>query len=212
VVEDAAHAAGTSYKQKKIGKHSEMVCFSFHPVKNLAMPTGGAICVNDKKSKQIKELLKSKRWCGISNRIGHHYNTTTLGWNYYMNEFSAVIGIEQLKKLDKMNLKRKEIAEKYFNELDISKKSQFNEECSYHLYWIQVNNRKKFMKKMLEKGVETGIHYLPIHKKAFYNRKEKLKNTEEIGETIVTLPIHANLKDHEVDKIISLTSKYAENC
>jgi perosamine synthetase len=212
VIEDAAHSAGTSYKQKKIGSHSEMVCFSFHPVKNLAMPTGGAISINSKKSKEIKEILKSKRWCGISNRIGNYYDITRLGWNYYMNEFSAAVGIEQLKKLDKMNLKRKIIAKKYFDELDISKKSQFDEDCSYHLYWIQVRNRETFMKKMLENKIETGIHYLPIHKMTFYNKNEKLKVTEEVGKTIVTLPIHVNLKDQEINKIISLTNKYAENC
>jgi len=112
LVEDAAHASGTSYKNKKIGSHGNAVCFSFHPVKNLAMPTGGAITLNGKDSQVFNSFLKSDRWCGISNRRGSKYDVTSLGWNYYMNEFSATIGIEQLKKLDRMNSKRKKIVKR----------------------------------------------------------------------------------------------------
>ena len=104
LVEDAAHAAGSLHLNKKIGSHGELVCFSFHPVKNLAMPTGGLISINTKNHKKIKKILKEKRWCGISDRKGDDYDVKNIGWNYYMNEFSAAIGIEQLKKLDKTNL------------------------------------------------------------------------------------------------------------
>ena len=68
LVEDAAHAAGSSYKKKKIGKHGMAVCFSFHPIKNLAMPTGGLISINHKNHKKIRKTLESRRWCGIDNR------------------------------------------------------------------------------------------------------------------------------------------------
>jgi perosamine synthetase len=63
LIEDAAHAAGAIYKKKKIGNHGFAVCFSFHPVKNLAMPTGGAITFNEKNSKKMKEIIQSRRWC-----------------------------------------------------------------------------------------------------------------------------------------------------
>ena len=99
LVEDAAHASGSIYKKKKIGAHGDMVCFSFHPVKNLAMPTGGLITINAKNHKKISTDLKEKRWCGISNRKGTKYDVKNVGWNYYMNEFSAAIGIEQLLSL-----------------------------------------------------------------------------------------------------------------
>ena len=63
LVEDAAHAAGASYRNKKIGRHGMAVCFSFHPVKNLAMPTGGVITVNGKKSDYFQNQIKIRRWC-----------------------------------------------------------------------------------------------------------------------------------------------------
>ncbi len=97
LIEDAAHSAGASYKNKRIGKHGSFVCFSFHPVKNLAMPTGGLISLNDKNHSKQKEILFSRRWCGISNRKGTKYDVKEIGWNYYMNEFSAAIGLVQLK-------------------------------------------------------------------------------------------------------------------
>ena len=208
LVEDAAHASGTSYKNKKIGSHGNAVCFSFHPVKNLAMPTGGAITINGKRSDVFNSHLKSDRWCGISNRRGSKYDVTSLGWNYYMNEFSAAIGLEQLKKLDRMNSKRKKIAKRYSKELKINSKMPFNNNCSYHLFWIQTSNRDKFRKMMYESGIETGIHYLPIHLMKYYKRKSKLAITEKAGKNIVSLPIHPNLNKLDVDKIINLTNKF----
>lgn len=209
LVEDAAHAAGASYKNKKIGQHGIAVCFSFHPVKNLAMPTGGAITLNGEGSKKFQDLLYSRRWCGISNRKGAKYDIRELGWNYYMNEFSAAIGLEQLKKLDRMNNKRKEMAKRYSKEIELERKMPFDKECAYHFYWVLVKKREEFMKKMAENNIETGIHYNPIHKMNFYNQKSKLPNTDNAAEHIVSIPIHPNLTDFDVNKIIELTNKFS---
>lgn len=209
LIEDAAHAAGTRYKKKLIGSHGTAACFSFHPVKNLAMPVGGAITLNGKNSEKFTKLLKSLRWCGISNRRGYNYDIADLGWNYYMNEFSAAIGLVQLKKLDKMNSKRKSIAFRYSKELSVEEKMPFNRDCSYHIYWIQVKNRHHFMKKMLEHNIETGIHYLPIHTMSYYRNKVKLPNTERVGKHIVSIPMHPNLNHSDIDRIIKITNKFS---
>ncbi len=209
LVEDAAHAAGTNYKQKKIGTHGSAVCFSFHPVKNLAMPTGGAITLNGKNSERSLPILKSLRWCGITDRAGPKYDIKQLGWNYYMNEFSAAIGTEQLKKLDKMNSVRKKVAKRYFEEISVEKKMPFERNCSYHMYWITVKNRNRFMKKMEQNGIETGIHYLPIHKMKYYSGRMKLPITEFVSQKIVSLPIHPKLTDQNISKIIKFTNKFS---
>jgi len=209
LIEDAAHASGTKYKNKKIGNHGMAVCFSFHPVKNLAMPTGGAVTLNGKKSEKFGTILRTRRWCGISNRKGSKYEINELGWNYYMNEFSAVIGIEQLKKLDTMNSIRKKIAKKYFQEIEVDKKMSYNSDCSYHMYWIQVRNRNDFMKKMAKNGIETGIHYLPIHKMKFYSSNSSLPITENVSKNIVSLPMHPNLTEIEISKVIKMTNRFA---
>jgi len=208
MVEDAAHAVGSYYQDKPIGSHGNCVCFSFHPVKNLAMPTGGAITLNGKDITKFSSILKSLRWCGISNRHGTKYDVPRLGWNYYMNEISAGIGLIQLKKLNEMNRKRKKIAKRYWKELSVENKMTFNSNCSYHLYWIRVKNRESFMKKMKENFIETGIHYFPIHKMSFYKSKLRLPITEKITNEIVSLPIHPSLSENDISKIIKATNRY----
>ena len=202
IIEDAAHATGASYKNKKIGSHSMAVCFSFHPIKNLAMPTGGLISINDKNYKKIGELLSARRWCGITDRKNTLYDVKEIGNNYYMNELSAAIGLVQLKKLDKLNSIRKKIAKRYYQEIKLSTKMQYDKNCSYHLYWILVKNRNEFIKKLSRYKIETGTHYKPVHTLSLYKSKTKLKITENVGKSIVTIPCHPNLKESDIDKII----------
>ena len=208
IIEDAAHAAGTTYNKKRIGSHGMFVCFSFHPVKNLAMPMGGLISVNDKNHKQFRKLLLARRWCGITDRKDSDYNVKELGWNYYMNEFSAVIGLAQLKKLDKLNSIRKNIAKFYDKQINVEHKIPFDKRCSYHLYWICVKNRNKFRKDLNNLGIETGTHYKPIHKMSFYKNSNKILNTEKAGKEIVTIPIHPNLTSSQLDYIVKSINKF----
>ena len=210
LIEDAAHAIGSTFKKKKIGSHGKFVCFSFHPVKNLAMPTGGLIALNDSDHSKSRKRLESKRWCGITNRKNMQYDVEELGNNYYMNEFSAAIGLMQLKKLDKMNSIRKKIAKKYNQKINLDNKIPFDQNCSYHLYWILVKNRDEFIKKMIEKNIEVGIHYKPVHQMTFYKTRSKLPNTDYVGRQIVSLPMHPNLTADETDKIIQSVNKYAK--
>ena len=210
VIEDAAHATGAVYNKKLIGNHGFAVCFSFHPIKNLGMPTGGLIAINDRNHKQFRRKIESRRWCGISNRHDDKYEINEVGDNYYMNEFSAAIGIEQLKKLNKMNSIRKKIAKRYFTELENESKMPFDNKCSYHLYWICVKNRNNFRKDLYKNGIQTGTHYKPIHTFNLYRNKTKLPITEKIGREIVTLPIHPNLTNEELDKIITLSNKFSK--
>ncbi len=210
LVEDSAHAVGTKFQNKRIGAHSDLVCFSFHPVKNLAMPNGGLIAINGKDHKKIRNELLSKRWCGITNRKGVNYDVKELGWNYYMNNFSAAIGLEQLKKIDKLNSIRKKIANQYNNQINIKEKMAFSNNCSYHLYWILVKNRDKFRKKMTESNIETGIHYRPAHTLSMYKTKKKLPITEAVGNSIVTIPIHPNLSEKDVKRIIFCINKFTK--
>jgi len=203
LIEDAAHAAGALFNKKKIGSHGDFVCFSFHPVKNLAMPSGGAITINHKKGLKFKNILESRRWCGISNRKGVSYDVSQLGWNYYMNEFAASIGLIQLSKLDSMNNKRKKIAKIYSKNIKLTTKMPYDPNCCYHLFWIRVKNRDDFMKKMNKAGIETGIHYNPIHKMSFYNSHQNLPITEQVGKEIVSIPIHPKLNENEINHIVN---------
>jgi len=209
LIEDAAHAIGSTFNNKKIGAHGNAVCFSFHPVKNLAMPTGGAITINHKNHKKFRKQLESRRWCGISDRNNVDYDVHELGWNYYMNEFSAAIGLVQLKKLNEMIKTRKRIAKFYEREINLENKIPYSTDCSYHLYWILVENRKQFRKKLANEGIETGTHYKPVHHMSYYKNKKPLPITEKISNEIVTIPIHPNLTDNQLSKIVHFVNKFS---
>ena len=209
IVEDAAHAAGSSFCKKKIGSHGFAVCFSFHPVKNLGMPTGGLIAINDSNAKKFKARIEAKRWCGITNRNDDRYEIKEVGDNYYMNEISAAVGLKQLQKLNKMNSIRKNFAKIYEKELDIEMKMPFTKDCAYHLYWICVKNRTQFRKQLQKDGIETGTHYKPVHHMSYYKNKNHLPVTEKISNQIVTLPIHPNLTDNQLSKIVNSVNKFS---
>ncbi len=207
VIEDAALALGTTYKGKEIGSHSPFVCFSFHPVKNLAMPKGGAITLNGNKSTISEKILKSKRWCGIAKKSIQSYEVDPTGLNYYMNEFSAAIGLEQLKKLKKMINKRKTIAKKYSRKINLDTKMIFSNDCSFNFYWILVKRRNHLIKKLNEHGIECGIYHTPIHKFEYY-KTTNLPNTDKISKELLCLPNHPNLNEMDVEKIINVVNRF----
>ncbi|MEM3173024.1 MAG: DegT/DnrJ/EryC1/StrS family aminotransferase [Candidatus Nitrosotenuis sp.] len=206
-VEDAALATGSSYNGKKIGSHGKLVCFSFHPVKNLAMIKGGAITLNGARSNAFRKKLVSRRWNGTAS-LRSRYDVDQLGWNYYMDEFSAAIGVEQLKKINDMTNRRREIGKRYSTEIINEYKMPYNNECSYNFYWFLVKNRNNFIKKMKENHIEIGTYHPPIHMLSFYRRMIRLPNTERIARELVCIPNHPNLDELDVDKIIKLSNKF----
>jgi dTDP-4-amino-4,6-dideoxygalactose transaminase len=205
LIDDAAHSCGGKYKGKKIGSFEAMTCFSFHPVKNLSMPTGGAISINHRSAAALKKKLDSKRWCGIDNRKKYTYDVTSVMPNYYMNEISAAIGLVQLSKLDRLNIRRKQIAKRYSKEIKLEYKMPYSDDCVYHLYWIMPDDRKALMRNLEAKGIEIGTHYRPIHRMSAYKEKQArahTKVTDIVGKRIITIPMHANLSDENVSYII----------
>lgn len=190
-VEDCAHAMGSRLRSNNIK------CFSFHAIKNLSMPTGGAIALYDD---QYVDELKEKRWCGISVNNGKR-DVKRLGWNYVMNDISAVMGIDQLRHLDNNNARRRDIAKEYHDRLECNYKMPYNRDCCYHLYWILVRDRDEFRRKMSELGIETGTHYPSIDRYSYFN-EVKLPVTHYVSDHIVTLPIHPNLENSDLDMII----------
>ena len=207
LIEDAALATGSNYKNKKIGSHSELVCFSFHPVKIIAAPKGGAIALNGSNSKKFKKILSALRNSGISQQSPN--SVSQVGWNSYMNEFSAAICLEQLKKLNKMISIRYQIAEQYHNKISIDEKMPLEKSCSYNFYWLLVKNPRIFTKKMRENNIEVGNYHPPTHISQYYQTTKKLVNTEFIAKHHVLLPTHPNLSTKDVEKIIKLSNKFS---
>ena len=218
VIEDAAHAPGSEVSGKKLGSIGDIGCFSFFSNKNLVAGEGGMIVTNDDKLAEKIKKIRSHGMTSLSwdRHKGHafSYDVTDLGYNYRTNEIASALGLCQLKKLDKNNEKRKELSILYRKYLENAEGitlpyTNVKEKSSFHLFPIILDekiNRVKFMEFLKKNGIQSSIHYPPIHlfsyyKKRFGFKKGMLPLTEFIGEREVTLPLHPLLKDEDIKYI-----------
>jgi dTDP-4-amino-4,6-dideoxygalactose transaminase len=218
VVEDAAHAIGAEIENKKCGTIGDVGCFSFFANKNITTAEGGMVVTDDEKIANKIKLLRSHGMTTLTwdreRGYAFSYDVMEIGYNYRLNEISSAIGIEQLKKLDKNNSKRERIVKQYRKKLkDLDNLylpfSNHSGKPSYHLMPVLLDNlnREAFMKEMQNKGIQTSIHYPPIHlfkiyKEKFGYQKGYLPLTEYIGENEVTLPLHPLMGAAEVDYVV----------
>ena len=224
VIEDAAHALPSSYKNKKIGILSDAVCFSFYATKTLTTGEGGMVTTNNSK---IAEKIKIQRLHGISGdawkRYGQnsdwYYEVVDLGYKYNTTDIQASIGIIQLEKLEWMRDERKKIADKYIDAF--SGKLHFiignnQNESSWHLFVIKIGNRDELHQELKEKGISTSVHFIPIHKHPYYKKRFSFSDEDYpvanfVFEQSLSLPIYPGLTENEVEYIIKNVLEYAED-
>jgi dTDP-4-amino-4,6-dideoxygalactose transaminase len=219
VIEDAAHAAGSEYEEgKKVGSLGNLTCFSFYVTKPMTTGEGGMITLTDE---NIVDKLRILRLHGISKdawkryleKDNWYYEVIEAGYKCNPTDIASAIGIQQLKKLDWMNEKRKKIAE-YYNEnlkdLDIIL-PYFNSniKSSYHLYPIRLRDydRNKFIEEMTKKGIGISVHFIPLHLMPFYQRIYRYKRgdfpmAEKVFENIISLPIYPQLTEKQLEYIV----------
>ena len=210
IIEDAAQAIGSKYLNIPSGKWGKIGCFSAHPLKNLNACGDSGFLVTD--DEEIAKMIKSLRNHGMSDR-----NTVNhFGYVSRMDSIQATILNYRLKKLDRVIKKRRNNADLYYNNLDRNKifipnlkQEEFN---TYHTFVIQVENRDKLKKDLLNKGIETSIHYpIPIHlQPASLKLGYKIgdfKLAEEQSNKILTLPINQYLTSKEIIYISDMVNK-----
>lgn len=213
IVEDAAEAIGARYRGKRIGNVSEISCFSTYATKNLHTCEGGFITTNDD---ALADEMRMVRNQGQITR----YNQVTLGFNFRMQELNAVIGLEQLKILDRLNETRmnnslalKEALSKIgslnFQRVDSPKDN------AWYLFSLTLDERKAGMSRdrlvqtLKDKGVEadvawpTPIHLQPYFKQTFGYKEGDFPVAEKICKTVFQLPIQPFLTEEEVQRVIS---------
>ncbi len=221
IIEDAAHAAGAIYKGKKCGCFGELACFSFHAVKNLAMGDGGAITTNNE---EFIERAKKLRWLGIDKGTWDRtdlnksywwkYQVDEIGLKCHMNDIAAAIGIVQLRKLDFMNNRRKEIVNLYFEglrdikqiELPLDDDDYFK--SSWHIFHIKAEKRDDLSVFLRKNDISTGVHYTPIHKYTCYGNKPSLPVAESLEKKILTLPLYPDVTNKEVYYVIDKIKEF----
>jgi dTDP-4-amino-4,6-dideoxygalactose transaminase len=216
VVEDAAHAFGTTYKGKLVGSFGDICCFSMDGIKNITSGEGGCIITDDK---IVQKIIKDARLLGVENDTESRFKGARTwdfdvkyqGWRFHMSNIMAAIGLTQLLKFPLFKQKRQRLAKLYQNELKGVVKLL---DCNYsdvvpHIMVVRVDPSKRELLKatLKEQGVATGIHYKPNHLLSLfcYNQDNStLRKTEKIYTELITLPLHHDLSEEDVLFICSI--------
>lgn len=221
IIEDAAHAAGAEYGGRKAGTLGDVSCFSFHAVKNLATGDGGAVVVKDR---AMCDRAKQMRWLGIDRGTWDRtevdrsywweYFVNEIGLKCHMNDINAAIGLVQLRKLDAMNARRREIVKMYdeaFAEMpwiETPPKDDATFRSSWHLYCVKVPDRDDLSVFLKDRGVATGVHYKPIHLYRCYGNKPSLPVAESVFRRILTLPMYPDMTDDDVNTVTGTVREF----
>lgn len=230
VIEDAAHAMGTSYKNKKIGSFGDIQVFSFHPIKNMTSGEGGCVVLNNENEKKSLSLerfhgIDRSIWDRFSKNGSCYYDVVLPGFKSNMSDIQAAIGLHQLDELETLNERRRYLSNRYrkaFSDLSDKLSMQTNPDYDFvhsgHLFPVCILDAAKrddFMSFLKEHSIGTTPYYTPLHLFSYYQkefgyRKGDFPNAEYVGERIVCLPLYFALKDEEQDYIIDIVHKFFE--
>ena len=212
VVEDAAHAIGSRYRDKPIGSFGDLVVFSFHPNKNMTSIEGGAISSGDPKA---AELFEQYRFHGIKRNAAGEVDVMFPGTKSNLTDVAAQIGIDQLRRLNGFNARRRELAQRYFAEWGdysgVVLPAPGDAGHSWHMFTVLIDfrargmTRPQFQKIMAERGIGIGVHYPCIPGLKYYQeqgyREEDTPVAARVGRETVTLPLFPAMSDDDVVRV-----------
>jgi len=215
VVEDAAHAFGTTHGGKQVGSFGDIACFSFDGIKNITSGEGGCVVTDDP---VVLRKIQDARLLGVEKDTEKRYtgqrswefDVTAQGWRYHMSNIMAAIGLEQLKRFPQMAATRQRLKRRYDellrNHPRIQPLPHDYGTIVPHIYVVRIkgmSDRKEIQAKLLEHGVQTGIHYQPNHELSFYrdSAAAPLPVTDAVFPELISLPLHPDLTEHDVEAV-----------
>ena len=212
VVEDAAHAIGSRFGEKLIGSFGDLAVFSFHPNKNMTSIEGGAISTANPRE---AELFEQYRFHGIQRNAAGEVDVMFPGAKSNLTDVAAQIGIDQLRRLDGFNARRRALAARYFEQLKgcggLGLPMRGDEGHSWHMFQVLIDFRSRgmtrpgFQQRMADRGIGIGVHYPSIPSLKFY--REQGYNDEDtpiaarVGRETVTLPLFPAMSDEDVARV-----------
>ena len=219
LVEDCAHACGAQYKGRPAGSMGDVGCFSFHAVKNLATGDGGMLTASAHASVDM-ERVRRLAWLGISkgtwersegSQYSFEYEVEELGFKYHMNDIAASLGLVQFKKLAATNARRRQRADRYLEALSDLAWMRLPDASpevvsAWHNFVIRIDPeiRDRFRQHLSERGIATGVHYVPNHLHRMYRQysDSPLPVSESEWLKLVTLPLYPDLSDEDQAYVI----------
>jgi dTDP-4-amino-4,6-dideoxygalactose transaminase len=228
ILEDAACAVGSRYKGRPIGPHSEMACFSFHPRKVITTGEGGMITTNNRQYAQQLRLLR-QHGMSVADVIRHDAKQVIqeeyccLGYNYRMTDIQAAIGIEQMKKLDRIVARRRYLAAEYTRALAghpwlrppyVSEYA----EPTFQSYAVQLTDdapigRDELMQRLLDQGIASRRGIMLAHAEPAYaghTRQGPLDRSELASRRSLLLPLFPQMSTVEQARVIA--ALWGESC
>jgi dTDP-4-amino-4,6-dideoxygalactose transaminase len=215
VVEDAAHAFGTLYGDRKVGSFGDVSCFSFDGIKNITSGEGGAVVTSDD---AVAEFARDARLLGVrkdtemryGGRRSWEFDVTQQGYRYHMSNLFAAVGIVQLERFDsEFRPARQRLAKKYHAALrDVDHIKLFPDDYNIivpHIFPVMVldGHRDGLRQHLLDSGVECGVHYFPNHELSCFRRTgPALPVTDRLYEQLLSLPLHPDLSEAEHERVI----------
>jgi len=220
VLEDSAHAIGSELEGRMLGTWGDIGCYSFFSNKNMTTGEGGMLTTNNDALAERLRQLRSHGMTSLSwdRHKGHawSYDVVDLGYNYRIDEMRSALGRVQLGKLPLYNQRRTEFTNQYrewLSELVPQVKMPFEEQrgiSCYHILPVLLplgTDRIRFMENMKVRGIQTSIHYPPVHRFQIYNEEWKkhgrpLPLTEEVASREVTLPLYPTMSEKQVRWVV----------
>lgn len=214
VIEDAACAIGSQYKEKFCGTWGDVGCFSFHPRKVITTGEGGAIVTNNKKIAERLEILRNHG--GIQGKDGQEF--VEIGYNYRMSELQAAMGLEQLRRAKQIIKRRQEIAKKYLKLLKNIQSIQLprepeNGEFNFQSFVVFLDrniDRGQVIQKMATRGIETTIGTYAMHAQKSFSKfgykPGDLINSFFAYRHALTLPLYEGLTEENLNFIANTLS------
>ena len=214
VIEDAAHAIGSSWAGKRIGSFGDLVCFSFHPNKNITSIEGGAISGGSAEELRAIEL---HRWHGQVKRGPDDCDTLLAGGKYNLSDVAAAVGLGQLRHLEEFNARRRALVARYYElwaeDPPLRLPERGGTGHSWHVFAPLLPldavpiTRGEFIKAMHSRGIGVGVHYPAIHLFSAYRalgyREGQFPNAERIGRETVTLPLFPAMATGDVERVVA---------
>lgn len=229
VVEDAAHAFPTKYRNQIIGTlKSDVVVFSFYANKTMTTGEGGMIVTRDS---TLARRMRMMRIHGINSDAFNRYVSKTPAWyyevvaagfKYNLTDIAASIGIEQLRKIDRFLLRREYLAARYDSALSnlplrLPPRAQHGCTHAWHLYVIRLTcsankGRDEIIKLLSERGIGTSVHFIPLHRQPFWRDTYELRAAsfpaaDEAYQSMITLPLYTRMSDVDQDRVIDEVRK-----